>query len=104
MTDGSRAGGGRTAAGEPTYARSQDVDSSSVGDRVVLYHRGSRTALVLNPTGSWLWQGLVASATALDLAGRLRGRFPELTSELAARDVALFLDELLRHGAVVPGT
>ena len=83
VTDGSRAGGGRTAAGEPTYARSQDVDSSSVGDRVVLYHRGSRTALVLNPTGSWLWQGLVASATALDLAGRALGGVVRPLQQLA---------------------
>jgi hypothetical protein len=90
-------------AGAPAYAPSRDVDSSSVGDRVVLYHRGSRTALVLNPTGSWLWEGLVASATAPDLAVRLRERFPDLTPDDAARDVGLFLDELLRHGALVPG-
>jgi hypothetical protein len=77
------------------------VESSTVGDRVVLYHRSSRAALVLNPTGSYLWERLARPTSAEDLTAALRERFPALAPEDAHRDVATFLDELGRHDAVV---
>lgn len=89
---------------DPAYARSEQVEGSAVGDRVVLYHRTSRSALVLNPTGSRLWEWLASPATPQDLAAALRERFPTLTREDALRDVSAFLDELARHGAVVPAS
>lgn len=89
---------------DPGYARSEHVEVSTVGDRVVLYHRTSRSALVLNPTGSWLWERLATPARPEDLTAVLRARFPALTPEAAVRDVASFLDELTRHGAIVPGS
>jgi hypothetical protein len=84
-----------------TYARSDQVEASTVGDRLVLYHRISRTALVLNPTGSQLWEELARPTSAEDLTAALRARFPGLAPEDARRDVASFLDELTRHGALV---
>ncbi len=84
-----------------TYARSDQIEASTVGDRVVLYHRTSRTALVLNPTGSHLWARLAAPASTEDLTGALRDRFPALAREDALRDVSAFVDELTRHGALV---
>jgi hypothetical protein len=84
------------------YARSEQVEGSSVGDRVVLYHRTSRSALVLNPTGTRLWQRLASPASPEDLTAALREGFPALTAEDALRDVSSFLDELTRHGAIVP--
>jgi hypothetical protein len=87
---------------DPAYARSEQVEVSTVGDRVVLYHRTSRSALVLNPTGSRLWERLATPARPEDLTAALRERFPALTPEAAVRDVSSFLDELTRHGAIVP--
>jgi hypothetical protein len=87
---------------DPAYARSEQVEESTVGDRVVLYHRTSRSALVLNPTGSRLWERLVTPARPEDLTATLRERFPALTRDAALRDVSSFLDELTRHGAIVP--
>jgi Coenzyme PQQ synthesis protein D (PqqD) len=89
---------------DPAYARSEQVEGSAVGDRVVLYHRTSRSALVLNPTGSRLWERLANPATPQDLAAALQERFPTLTREDALRDASSFLDELTRHGAVVPAS
>jgi coenzyme PQQ synthesis protein D (PqqD) len=86
------------------YVRSGHVEASAVGDRVVLYHRTSRSALVLNPTGSHLWERLATPAALPDLAAALRGKFPALSAEDARRDVAAFLDELTRHGAIVPAS
>jgi hypothetical protein len=88
----------------PLYARSEQVEHSAVGDRVVLYHRTSRSALVLNPTGSRLWQRLASPASHEDLATALQEWFPSLAREDALGDVSSFLDELTQHGAIEPAS
>jgi len=89
---------------ELSYARCAEVEASMVGDRVVLYHRTSRSALILNPTGSRLWERLATPASSQDLSIALRERFPQLSDDDALRDVSAFLDELSRHGAIVPAS
>ena len=71
---------------------------------MVLYHRTSRTALVLNGTGSRLWERLARPASPGSDGATLRERFPALGAEDALRDVSSFLDELTRHGAIVPAS
>lgn len=93
---------GEGAAATPIYARSDQVEASSVGDRMVLYHRTSRTALVLNVTGSRLWERLARPADVHELSEALRERFPELPPSDARRDVLTFIEELTRHGAIAP--
>jgi hypothetical protein len=85
------------------YARSADATASAVGERVVLYHRLSRTAIVLNPTGGWMWQRLSQPRTAEELTAALRQRFPALTVEDAERDVTSFLADLSKHAMVSVG-
>ena len=87
---------------ELSYARCAEVEASMVGDRVVLYHRTSRSALILNPTGSRLWEQLATPASPQDLIADLQERFPDLSRDDALRDVSAFLEELTRHGAIVP--
>lgn len=86
------------------YVQSSDADTSTLGDRVVVYHRGSRSAIVLNPTGSWIWKALAEPRTASDLVAELRRRFPPLPLEDAQRDVACFLGQLLEHALVAVRT
>ncbi len=69
----------------------------------MLYHRVSRTALVLNPTGGWMWSRLEAPRTAEDLISDLRSKFPSLSESEATRDVAAFLAELTGHRMVSVG-
>jgi hypothetical protein len=83
------------------FARSSDASASTVGDRVVLYHRVSRSALVLNPTGSWIWDQLETPRSVAALTESLRGRFPALSSEDAGRDVQAFLADLTRHDMIL---
>jgi hypothetical protein len=85
------------------YTRSSDASVSTVGDRVVLYHRVSKAALVLNPTGSWIWQQLTCPRTPDAIAGDLRRRFPALSADDAERDVKAFLAELVQHAMVSVG-
>ena len=82
------------------YERSPNAAATTVGDRLVLYHRLSRTAVVLNPTAGWVWERLDASRTPTDLAEDLRQRYPSLSLEDAARDVAALLADLDRHALV----
>ena len=88
-------------ASAPRYRRAPDVDGSVVGERAVLYHRQSGTAVVLNPTGSWLWELLTACPTPQALAEHLRAKCPALTGEQAVRDVSTFLEALSQHGMVL---
>ena len=83
------------------YRRPGCVEESKVGDRVILYHRESREAIVLNPSGAWLWQLLDSSQTKPVLAERLQSRFPFLDTEQAVKDTSVFLDDLLQHGMVI---
>jgi hypothetical protein len=83
------------------YLRSPDVDGSAVGERAVLYHRQSGKAVVLNPTGSWLWELLTAFPTPQGLAEQLRVKCPALTGEQAVRDVSTFFEELCQHGMIL---
>jgi len=87
-----------TSGGDATLHRaSPEVDASSVADRVVLYHRGTKQALVLNPTGTQLWDLLAGGSTSRALAEALLARHPGLAAERAAADTAAFLAELERH-------
>ena len=76
------------------------MDVSRVGRRAVLYHRDRREAVVLNPTGSWLWDQLTSGKTSDDLAAALQHQC-RLSHDQAARDVQHFLDDLRSHDAIV---
>ena len=82
------------------FRSSPEVDASAVGERVVLYHRGTRKSLVLNPSGSHLWEHLESWRTLDDLAAALLARYPALDRERARRDASAFLAELDEHAMV----
>ena len=86
-----------------SYIRSPDATESLVGDRMVLYHRVSRTALVLNPTGTRLWRLLEHPCTTDALVRDLCGAHRSLTEDQAARDVDTFLKDLSQHAMVSAG-
>jgi hypothetical protein len=87
-----------TAASQ--YTRSTDASASAVGERVVLYHRVTRTAIVLNPTGGWMWQRLAEPCTTADLVRDMQERYPSLGPDAAERDVSAFLADLVKHAMV----
>jgi len=83
------------------YRQSNAAQSSLVGDRVVLYHRQTQKALVLNPTGSRLWEELSTGRSEAELAERLCRAFPGLSAPRAAEDVARYLQQLDEHKLLV---
>lgn len=79
------------------YRQSDNAQSSTVGERVVLYHRETQKAIVLNPTGSRLWNELSSPRTESELAEGLCRAYPGLSPAKAAEDVARYLEQLTDH-------
>jgi hypothetical protein len=82
------------------FRRSNRVDETRVGDRVVLYHRDTGSGLVLNPTGSIIWDALQAPQSAADLASGLAARFPGTQHEKITADVNNYVESLLENGLI----
>lgn len=82
------------------YRQSERIDASTVDDRAVLYNLDSGTVLVLNPTGTWLWNEIALPTTAGALAEALVARASPAVPPDPLGDIATFLQQLVEHGAV----
>lgn len=81
-------------------ARTPSVVQVRTDDRVVLYHPDRGLTLVLNPSGSLVWEALAEPQTAAALAECLCSRWPALPLENAHGDVEHFLGELRQRSMV----
>lgn len=79
------------------YLQSPHVETSPVGDRVVLYDNVSRKAIVLNPTGALLWAQLSTRSSADELAQSLQKRFADVDAAQLRADVDACLRSLLEQ-------
>lgn len=82
---------------EKRFIRSPEADHTLAGDRAVIYHKKSSSAITLNEAGTVLWLMLEGGRTRGELEAGLREKWPQLSAEVAARDAEAFLGELLRH-------
>ena len=83
-----------------TFRRSADVQSTHVGERVVLFHRVTGKSMVLNPAAAILWAALGEPATVTDLGEKLCRRHPGLSPERAAEDAARCIEQLVTESLV----
>ncbi len=60
----------------------------------MLYATDSRKAVVLNPTGAFLWQALSTPQTGEELALKLQARFPSVAPGQIQEDVEACLRQL----------
>ncbi|HEX5577794.1 MAG TPA: PqqD family protein [Gemmatimonadaceae bacterium] len=84
----------------PIFCRSSKVDETRVGDRVVLYHRDTGSGVVLNPTGSMIWDALATPRSAADLADDLAARYPGVVPEKISADVKTYVESLLENDLI----
>ncbi len=82
------------------FRRSDRVDETRVGDRVVLYHRDTGSGVVLNPTGSLIWDALAMPCSAADLAGDLATRYPGLSADRIESDINTYVESLRENGLI----
>ena len=79
------------------YMRNPQVDLSQAGERNVLYHQGQAKAVILNPTGSLLWNFLENPATHEQLLAHLQAQFSEVPVATLDQDLKAYLKELLEQ-------
>lgn len=86
---------------EVSYQRSAEVDTSTVGERVILFERASKRAIVLNPTGAQVWRLLETPRSLAQMSAALQEQFPDVAASQIGGDVELYLRELLDQNLVV---
>jgi hypothetical protein len=82
------------------FRRADDVQSTPVGDRLVLFHRATGASIVLNPSAAILWGALEHPSTAQELAGHLCRRHEGLSAERATEDVNRCLGQFVSQSIV----
>ena len=82
------------------FRRVADVQCTPVGDRLVLFHRGTGASIVLNPSAALLWGSLENPSTVQDLAGHLCRRYEGLSEERATDDVHRCLEQFVSQALV----
>ena len=81
--------------------RHPEAESHPSGERVVVYHKSTKSSIVLNPTGSWLWEQLDQPQSRQELVDKLVRKFPEVERERLAADVDVYLRELTDNELVI---
>lgn len=81
--------------------RHPDAESHPSGERVVVFHKSTKNSIVLNPTGSWLWEQLAKPHSRQELVDKLVERFPDVERDQLADDVETYLRELTENELVV---
>ncbi len=83
------------------YRRSPSVEETTVGERAVLYHNESGSAIVLNPTASLVWADLATEADSEKLARSLHSRFGAVSFDAVKQDVERVLEEFEQQQLIV---
>ncbi len=83
------------------YRRNAQTDTSTVGERAVVFERASKSAIVLNPTGTQLWDLLETPRSLAQLNDALQARFPDVAAAQLRGDVEAYLKQLLEKQLVV---
>jgi len=78
----------------PTHRRSDRVDETRIGDRLVLYHRGTGAGIVLNPAGSLVWEALANPQTTDQIVDVLTSRYAGVSREQITQDVVTYVRSL----------
>lgn len=83
------------------YTRSDKTSTHPSGERVVVFHQVTRDSIVLNPTGSLIWEALTTSKTREQLLTVLSEAYPEVPQEALESDLDAYLTELGENQLVV---
>lgn len=85
-----------------SYRRNTETDTSTVGERVIVFERASKSAIVLNPTGAFIWNRLATPQSSAQLNNALHNQFPDVEAAQLQSDVETYLQELLDQKLIAP--
>lgn len=71
-----------------------------MSERSVLYHQELRKAVVLNPTGSWVWGLLEQPLEERELVGQMQARYPKTPPDQVETDLRTYLQHLVEQGVL----
>lgn len=77
------------------YRRTEGVLSETADGRAMLATPSGQEVIVLNSTGTIVWELLADHGDAASLARLVQQRYPDLAPETVERDVQAFLAELV---------
>jgi hypothetical protein len=77
--------------------RSDRVDETRIGDRLVLYQRDTGAGIVLNPAGSLIWDTLSKPRSTDQIVDVLAQRYDRVARERVSNDVATYINSLRNH-------
>ena len=86
---------------ERLLKRHPEAESHPSGERVVVFHKSTKNSIVLNPTGSWLWEQLEQPRSRQELVDRLVERYPDVERQRLADDMEVYLRELTDNEVVI---
>jgi len=86
---------------ERLLKRHPEAESHPSGERVVVFHKSTKNSIVLNPTGSWLWEQLEQPRSRQELVDRLVERYPDVERQRLADDMEVYLRELTDNELVI---
>ena len=86
---------------ERLLKRHPEAESHPSGERVVVFHKSTKNSIVLNPTGSWLWEQLEQPRSRQELVDRLVDRYPDVERQRLADDMEVYLRELTDNELVI---
>ena len=78
-----------------TFRRADGVLSETADGRAMLAASSGREVIVLNATGTMVWDLLADHGEPDDLVRLVRDAYPEVDADSIERDVHTFLDELV---------
>ena len=81
--------------------RHPEAESHPSGERVVVFHKSTKNSIVLNPTGSWLWEQREQPRSRQELVDRLVERYPDVERQRLADDMEVYLRELTDNELVI---
>jgi Coenzyme PQQ synthesis protein D (PqqD) len=86
---------------DPKLARHEQTSTHPSGQRVVVFHSETKDSIVLNPTGSWLWNQLEQPRRQSELVASLCQEHPDVPDENIAKDVEFYVKELVENKILV---
>jgi len=82
---------------EKILTRHPKADTHPSGERVVVFHQTTQNSIVLNPTGSWLWNELETPRSSEQLIESLQKEHPDVEPATIRSDVEAYIQELLKN-------
>ena len=86
---------------EPVISRHAETETIPSGERVVVYQNQTQNSIILNPTGSWLWNQLESPRSLGWLVETLGREHPEVDSQTLRNDIEAYIGEMLENQVLV---